>query len=124
LKKDLFSMKISLHLYGTIAHALGGRHIAMQELTLGESTTIGNLLKQLGLQPEEIGLVFVNAVLHDLPGLHISLEDEIHDGDHLGIFASTYVWPYHYRGGAPMSPRLAAYTRTHDYLRHHPPSAA
>ena len=117
-------MAISLHLYGPIARAAGGTHLAMVTLDMGERTTVRDILEHFGISPEEIGLVFVNAVLHDLPGLHISLDDEVHDGDHVGIFAVDYVWPYHYRGGAPMSPKLAEYTRTHDYLRHRPHSAA
>lgn len=114
---------ISLNLYGPIARAAGGKHLAQLTLEIGESTTIHDLLARFGIPPEETGLVFINAVLHDLPGLHLSLDDPVHDGDHVGIFAADYVWPYQYRGGAPMSPKLAAYTQTHDYLRHRPQEA-
>ncbi len=115
---------IEVALYGPIAHAGGGKHVAVFEMEIPEPATVGGLLERLGLQAEEIGLVFINHVLHDLPGLHLSLNDELHDGDHIGIFAENYVWPYHYRGGAPMSPKLAEYTSTHDYLRHRPRDAA
>ncbi|HFC09824.1 MAG TPA: hypothetical protein ENJ54_08270 [Chloroflexi bacterium] len=116
-------MSISLHLYGTIAQHAGGKHIATLTIPLEGTTTVRELLARFSIPPEETGLVFINAVLHDLPGLHLSLDDPVHDGDHVGIFAADYVWPYQYRGGAPMSSKLAAYTQTHDYLRHRPREA-
>ena len=116
-------MNLSVHLYGTIAQAAGHRHLAILDITLPVGATVGDLLQHLNIPAEEVGMVFINAVLHDLPGLHLSLEDELHPNDHVGIFAANYVWPYQYRGGAPMSPRLQAYTRTHDYLRHQPRAA-
>ena len=117
-------MEIEVALYGDIAQALGGKHLAQARLTLPGGATMGDLLQQLGLAPERVGLVFINAVLHNLPGLQLFLEDRLQDGDHVGIFAVSYVWPYHYRGGAPMSPRLQAYVSTHEYLRHRPRPAS
>ena len=117
-------MKIELALYGSIARKAGGRHIKVLQVELPKGARVHDILNHFGIQPEEIGLVFVNAVLHDLPGLHLSLDDEVHDGDHVGIFAADYIWPYQYRGGAPMSPKLKEYTSTHEYLRHRPQDAA
>ena len=115
-------LRIDVALYGSIARVLGGKHLAQEEVELPEGSTFGDLLRQLYLSPEAVGLVFINAVLHNLPGLQLSLEDPLHEGDHVGIFEVSYVWPYHYRGGAPMSPRLQAYVSTHEYLRHRPRS--
>lgn len=116
-------MQVDVSLYGPIAHVAGGKHLASVRVSLPEGARVEDLLERLGLAPDEIGLVFINAVLHDLPGLHLSLTDELHDGDRVGLFAAFYVWPYHYRGGAVMSPKLQEYTATHDYLRHQPKSS-
>ncbi len=114
-------MRIEVAVYGReIAPYVGGKHLAQRWVELREGATLRDLLTALGIPPEKVGLVFINAVLHDLPGLHLSLGDPLHPNDHVGLFAADYVWPYHYRGGAPMSPRLQAYVRSHDYLRHHP----
>jgi len=117
-------MKIEVALYGSIARKAGGRHLKVLSMELPQGARIRDILDKFNLKPEEIGLVFINAVLHDLPGPHLSLEDEVHDGDHVGIFAEDYVWPYHYRGGAPMSPKLKEYVSTHEYLRHRPKDLA
>ncbi len=113
-------MDVTVSLYGPIAHVGGGKHLATMRVSLPENARVKDLLDRLGLSPDEVGLVFINSVLHDLPGLHLSLEDTLHAGDRIGLFASFYVWPYHYRGGAVMSQRLREYTRTHEYLRHQP----
>ncbi|NPA92016.1 MAG: MoaD/ThiS family protein [Chloroflexi bacterium] len=113
-------MNISVSLYGPIARVAGGRHLATLNVELPSPAHVRDLLNQLNLDPEEVGLVFINAVLHDLPGLHLSLDEELHDQDHIGLFSAVHVWPYHYRGGAVMSPRLREYMATHDYLRHQP----
>ncbi len=114
-------MQIDVALYGRqIASFIGERHLGQRTLELREGATVRDLLAALGVPAEEVGLVFINAVLHDLPGLHLSLDQVLAGGDHVGLFAADHAWPYHYRGGAPMSPRLEAYLRTHDYLRHSP----
>jgi len=115
-------MELDVALYGPIAAALGGKHLAQEKVELPEGATLETLLRQLNISPREVGLVFVNSVLHNLPGLQLFLQDPLHPGDHVGMFHVSYVWPYHYRGGAPMSPRLQEYVRTHEYLRHHPRS--
>ncbi len=113
-------MEVVVSLYGPIARACGGKHLATTRVSLPDNALVKDLLEHLGLSPDEVGLVFINSVLHDLPGLHLSLEDELHHGDRIGLFAAFYVWPYHYRGGAVMSKRLKEYTMTHEYLRHQP----
>ncbi len=113
-------MEINVSLYGAIARAGGGRHLASLRVYLKPHARVRDLLEHLGLQPEEVGLVFINSILHDLPGLSLSLDDELHNNDRVALFSSMYVWPYHYRGGAVMSSRLREYVATHDYLRHTP----
>jgi len=113
-------MKIDVALYGGVARAAGGKFVAQTEVELPESATLGDLFAKLGLAETEIGIVFVNAVLHNLPGIMICTEDPLHDGDHVGIFAIDRVWPYQYRDGTQMSPKLRAYVAKQGYLRHRP----
>ena len=94
--------------------------MAVFDLQLQQGARIKDLIAHLGLKSEDIGLVFVNSVLHDLPGLQVSREDIIHEGDHIGLFSGNYVWPYQYRDGARMSPRLQAEIAHHGYMRHRP----
>ncbi len=113
-------MEVEIALYGKIARAGGGKHVAVLTRSLPTGSRIRDVLAALGLQPEEVGLIFVNSVLSDLPGLHIALDDELHAGDHLGLFAADYIWPYQYRDGTVVSPRLREAIATGDYLHHHP----
>ncbi len=116
-------LNLTVSLYGPIARAGGGHHLASLQVQLPAGSRVRDLLDHLGLRPDDIGLVFINSVLHDLPGLSLSLDDELHDGDRIALFSAFYVWPYHYRGGAKMSPRLREYVTTHEYLRHTPASS-
>ena len=113
-------MNVEIALYGRIARAAGGQHVAVTTLALPEGSRIRDALVALGLQEEEVGLIFVNAVLSDLPGLHVALDDELRSGDHLGLFSADYIWPYQYRDGTVVSPRLREAIATGDYLHHHP----
>ena len=113
-------MNLEVALYGRIARAGGGKHVAVFDVQLPQGAQMKDLLAHLGVKTEEVGLVFVNAVLHDLPGLHVSMEDALHDGDHVGLFAINYVWPYQYRDGARVSPRLREALATQGYMRHRP----
>ena len=116
-------MNIEVALYGEIARAGGGKHVAVLEMTLPDGAKIRDLLTHLGLKSEDVGLVFVNSVLHDLPGLSVSRDDELHQGDHVGLFAINYVWPYQYRDGTRMSPKLEEEVAQHGYMRHRPHEA-
>ncbi len=113
-------MQIDVALYGGIARVAGGKFIAQTRVTLPTGAVLGDLFKKLGLPREEIGIVFVNAVLHNLPGLMVCEEDPLHDGDHVGIFAIDRVWPYQYRDGTRMSSRLQQTIAEQGYLRHRP----
>ena len=112
--------KIGVSLYGGIARFAGGKFIAETEVELPEDATLGDLFAKLGLPTDEIGIVFVNAVLHNLPGIMVCENDPVNDGDHVGIFAEDRVWPYQYRDGARMSESLRKAVIDGGYLRHRP----
>jgi len=99
---------INITLYGDIASHGGGKHIASLDLELSPGAVIGTLLEEISLPPEERGYLFINSVLHDVPGLYASVNDELKDGDHVGIFSIRHMWPYQYRQGIHMSPALEA----------------
>ena len=106
LERILFMPIVDLALYGKIARALGGKHVAQQDVALPDGATVGDLFTFLKISPDEKSFVFINAVLCDLPGLNASWNEPLHDGDHVGVFALGYMWPYQYRNGAPMSESL------------------
>ena len=100
------TMDIDLALYGSLARFGGGKYVAKLKTTLQPKSTIGDLFKKFGISADEKSYVFINAVLCDMPGLNASLNEELHDGDHVGIFSNGYMWPYQYRDGARMSESL------------------
>jgi len=97
---------VDVTLYGDIACHAGGRHIASTDIHLPPQATVDDLLKSLGVSQQDRGYLFINAVLHDAPGLFASKESKLHDGDHIGIFSTTHMWPYQYRDGIRMSDQL------------------
>jgi hypothetical protein len=99
---------VDVALYGPIARAAGGHHVAQQPMRLKAETTMGDLTAQLGIDRADIGYVFVNAVLCDVPGLSASVDLPLQNGDHVGIFSRVHMWPYQYRDGIRMSPALKA----------------
>jgi len=112
--------KIGVALYGGIARFAGGKFIAEAEVELPANATLGDLFAELGLPQDEIGIVFVDAVLHNLPGIMVCADDPLSDGAHVGIFAVDRVWPYQYRDGARMSESLRKAVADGGYLRHRP----
>jgi len=114
------SKKVAVALYGGIARFAGGKFIAETEVALPADATLGDLFSKLGLPREEIGIVFVDAVLHNLPGIMVCEHDPLRDGAHVGIFAVDRVWPYQYRDGARMSSSLRKTLDETGYLRHRP----
>ena len=111
---------IDVALYGGVARFAGGKFIAETTLDLPEGSTLGDLFAELGLPLEEIGIVFVDAVLHNLPGIMVCENDPLYDGAHVGIFAIDRVWPYQYRDGARVSASLKQKLDEDGYLRHRP----
>jgi molybdopterin converting factor small subunit len=99
-------INVDVALYGPIAHAAGGHHVAQRGLHMESEATMGDLTSRLGLDRSEIGYIFVNAVLCDVPGMSVSEDLQLEDGDHVGIFSRVHMWPYQYRDGIRMSPAL------------------
>ena len=109
-------ISINITLYGDIASYAGGNHIASQDLHLKAGSTVSHVLEALGIPPNERGYLFINAVLHDVPGLFASRESSLHDGDHIGIFSTTHMWPYQYRQGIHTSEALEKALQKHGFM--------
>ena len=99
---------INVTLYGDIALYGSGKHIATMDLDLPDGAVIDTLLQEISLPSTERGYLFVNAVLHDAPGLYASRDEVLQNGDHVGIFSIRHMWPYQYRDGIRMSDSLKA----------------
>ncbi len=73
-------MRIEINLYASLARYLpqpSSRKTCTLELP--EGTTVGDLLKRLGIPEGTIKIVFVN-------GVHAKPQTVLHDGDRLGVF--------------------------------------
>lgn len=99
-------IKVNVSVYGSIAHKLGGSHVAQRDVELPPDSTKDDLLAYLGITHPERSYIFINAVLCDLPGLITDGSETLQDRDHVGIFAVDYMWPYQYRDGVRMSEYL------------------
>jgi len=108
---------IHITLYGDIAACGGGKYIANLDLDVPEGAVVDTLLQEIGLDPDERGYLFINAVLHDAPGLYASREISLNDGDHIGIFSIRHMWPYQYRDGIRMSAALKTAMAEHGGMR-------
>jgi len=98
-------------LYGTLARYGGDASegsYAHLEVRLPEGSTMSDLLAHAGLPTEERGVTFVNGQLSAMPGLQPDLADVLRDGDRVGLFDLTSMWPCQYRHGAAMTEALAA----------------
>jgi hypothetical protein len=113
---------VDVALYGPVARAAGGHHVATQSMHLVAGSTMGDLTALLGLDRSDIGYVFVNAVLCDVPGLSASRDLQLVEGDHIGIFSRVHMWPYQYRDGIRMSPALKEALNEHGAMHHSYPS--
>ncbi|MBI9043404.1 MAG: hypothetical protein JEZ06_02890 [Anaerolineaceae bacterium] len=112
------AITISVSLYGNIAVKGGGLHVASIKLSLSKGSTIGTVLKELTIKPEEKGYLFKNAILFDAPGLNTSLPEILENEDHLGIFSTQHMWPYQYRDGVRMSESLKEAMKEHGSMSH------
>jgi hypothetical protein len=112
------SITVNVALYGTLSRFAGGRHIAQFDLELETGSTKHDLLARLGIPDEERGFLFINAVLHDVPGLRAESREPLKNGDHIGIFSTTYMWPYQYRDGVKISEGLKKVLQEHGSMHH------
>lgn len=114
----MMSIRVNVNLYGTISRLAGGKHVAQTSVELPEGATKADLLARLKVPPDERGYLFINAVLCDVPGLDTGSAEELHDGDHVGIFSIDRIWPYQYRDGVNMSPGLKKALEKHGAMHH------
>ena len=96
--------------YGGEAAQIG--HAALH-LALPIGATMRDLLERLDIPLEEKGITFINSQLTDMPGLLSDLDRKLEDGDRIGLFPPKVMWPFHYRFGASMSPKLKEDMRRH-----------
>ena len=92
--------------------------MATKEVELPDGACKTDLLAQLGIQNEERGYFFINAVLCDVPGLITGEGQVLNDGDHVGIFSIDRIWPYQYRDGVRMSAELTEALKIHGAMHH------
>jgi len=109
---------IDLAIYGSLAKHAGGKHIAQMEVELKSDARMKDLLEHFKIPPDEKSFVFINAVLCDVPGLNASANEQLQEGDHIGIFSHGYMWPYQYRDGMPMSDSLQEAMREFGAMHH------
>ena len=112
------SIKVSVALYGSLAKAAGHKHIANLELNMEPNSNKADLLTKLGVIEEEIGFMFINSVLCGMPGVSVEFDRPLQDGDHLGIFSTTHMWPYQYRDGINMTENLKQALREQGAMHH------
>jgi len=101
-----------------LAKYAGKKHVAQFEVELEAGTTKSELLSKLGVPNQERGYLFINAVLHEVPGMTTNGPEPLQDGDHIGVFSIQHMWPYQYRDGIPMSPSLSEAMKTHGAMHH------
>jgi hypothetical protein len=101
-------INVNVSLYGEIAKLVSGCSVHTSDMILPEAITVKDLLLLLKIPFDQQGYTFINAVLCDMPGLGTSHAEILADKDHIGIFSTTYVWPFQYRNGAPISEALRA----------------
>jgi hypothetical protein len=111
-------IQVEVCLYGSLAHYGGGKYVASLIRELPAGATKADLLALLGIPAEERGYLFINSVLHDVPGLTTNEPEPLRDGDHIGIFSRTHMWPYQYRDGVRMSPALKEALAERGAMRH------
>lgn len=109
---------INTTIYGKLAKIGGGKHIAILELEMPSSSTLGELLAKIKIPMEKTSFIFLDAVLCDVPGLTIEHNEPLKDGSHVGIFSTGYMWPYQYRDGMPMSDPLVKAMRQYGAMHH------
>lgn len=100
---------VKVWLYGPMARYAGeasqGSHAHM-DIEMPEGSTVGDLVRRLGIPSGERGITFVNGNLAALPGLEADLNLVLHDGDRVGISHRKSMWPMQYRFGAQVTPEL------------------
>ncbi len=103
------TIEVEVWLYGPLAQYAGEASqgsYAQLNLEMPAGSTVGDLVRQLGIPAEERGITFVNGDLAALPGLEADLDVVLYDGDRVGISHPRSMWPFQYRFGAGLTPQL------------------
>lgn len=111
-------MKVNVFLYGSLALFGGRRHVAQLSVELEADSGKVELLNQLGIPMEERGYLFINAVLCEVPGMTSGSNEQLKNGDHIGIFSVDRLYPYQYRDGLPMSDGLRKMLQERGAMHH------
>lgn len=101
---------LDVWLYGALAgygNKVEKGYYANLKINLPERSTMGDLLKRLGIPTEERGITFINGQLSAMPGLQPDLAHILCDGDRIGFFDLRSMWPFQYRHGAAMIDEMA-----------------
>lgn len=110
-------MRIEVWLYGDLAPYAGAGATPTYGncvIDLPPGAAMRDLLAHLAIPAEKKGVTFINAALADMPGLGADRDHVLQDGDRVGIFSATHMWPFQYRFGARMLPELEAALRTRE----------
>lgn len=117
------NITVEIWLYGPVARYAGeeaGPGYAHLTVDLPPASTVGDLVRRLGIPPEERGITFVNGKLAALPGLDADLGVTLQDGDRVGISHRKSMWPFQYRFGVQLTPELQeAFRQREDSGIHH-----
>lgn len=109
---------VHVALYGSLSKVWGKRYVAFGDVDLPSGATKADLLDHLNIINSDKGYLFINAVLCDVPGLSAGGDQILNEGDHIGIFAVDYMWPYQYRDGVVMSDALKAAMQKYGAMHH------
>jgi hypothetical protein len=104
------TIKVEVWLYGPLARYGGNaskKSYSQLELNLPTGTRMCDLLEKLVMPTEERSMTFINGTLSAMPGLQPDLDTILHDGDRVAFFHQKSMWPFHYRDGAAVTPKLA-----------------
>lgn len=102
-------ISLDVWLYGPLSRHAGPERqgaYARLNLEMPDRANMTDLLAKLGMPVVEKGLTFVNGQLTDMPGLAADLGTEFADGDRVAFFHERSMWPFQYRFGASISPKL------------------
>ncbi len=116
-------ISVDVWLYGPLArYGKEADQGSFANLSVGlpQGSTVGDLLKRLGIQDDKRGITFINGQLSAMPGLKPDLGHILDDGDRVGIFHPQSMWPFQYRHGVKMTDEMTrVVTAEKDSSLHH-----
>ncbi|MEA3351221.1 MAG: hypothetical protein U9Q82_11410 [Chloroflexota bacterium] len=106
-------INIEVAIYGQLAQVFNKKYVSQSHIEIKLGAKVKDLYSYLSISPADTTYIFINAVLCDVPGLNAAYDEPLHDGDHVGIFSTGYMWPYQYRDGAHITDRLREALKKH-----------